>query len=155
MSIRKIIDWEISKRADIVGTIASEWYELYDDLYNQWTWACDVDIGEEDVLRGVPIATNNKDILYADIGKPVALTKMSTSGRYAITGLAKKIYGTTHIIYVTFEEDIGRITGEELTGFNIRPLTYEELYTYGGYGVVPYGCYGRFRADGTLIALIL
>jgi len=154
MSIRKIINWEGSKSGgSLVGTIASSWYQQYDDQDN-FVWACDVDIGEEDVLRGVPIAVNNRDVLYADIGKPVALERMP-NGKFAIVGLAKSIQSTTHIIYVSFEESIGEVVGDELTGYTIRALTYEELYTYGGYGVVPYGCYGRFDQEGNLLALII
>jgi hypothetical protein len=153
MSIRKIIDWQGDKASgDLVGTIASPWYQLYDDQ-NRFTWACDVDIGQPEVLKGVPVSTNNRDIIYAEVGKPVALKKMP-SGSYAIAGLAKSIVGNTHIIYVSFEESLGTVVGEETQGYTIRPLTYPELDTYGGYGVVPYGAYGRFDANGNLLALI-
>jgi hypothetical protein len=76
------------------------------------------------------------------------------SGSYTITGLAKNIVSTTHIIYVSFEESIGEVISSEYQGYTIRPLTYVELYTYGGYGVVPYGSYGRFDYDGNLLAFI-
>jgi hypothetical protein len=92
MSIRKIIDWEgLKAKTRLTGVIASPWYELYDD-HNQFVWACDVDIGEDELLRGVPVAHNNRDILYADIGKPVALEKVG-QGKYQIVGLAKTIKG--------------------------------------------------------------
>jgi hypothetical protein len=153
MSIWKIIDWgAATAEGDLVGTIASEFYQLYDDAQN-WTWACDVDIGEEEVLRNVPVATNNREVIYAQEGMPVALKRIG-KGRYAIVGLAKKIKSTTHIIYVQFEEGIGSIVGEELVGYMVRLLTYGELQTYGGYGVVPYGARGRFNAAGELIEIL-
>jgi hypothetical protein len=153
MSLRQIIYGQMQTTAgDLIGRIASPFYQLYTDQ-QRWVWACDVDIGEDELLRNVPVATNNKDILYADIGKPVALKKVGP-GKYQIIGLAKTAKSTTHIIYLSAGELLGQIVGEELHGYSIRPLTYEELDAYGGYGVVPYGAHGRFDAQDNLITLI-
>lgn len=153
MSLRKIINWEGAKaQGEIVGTIASPFYQLYDDQ-NNFTWACDVDIGQEEVLQAVPIATNNRDILYADIGKPVSLARAG-NGKYQIVGLAKTVRSTAHIMYLSAGESLGAVFSEETIGYTVRRLTYEELDTCGGYGVVPYGACGRFDAAGSLVKLI-
>lgn len=153
--IQRIIDWSILKSSgNLVGTIASPFYQ-YSGADGGWTWACDVDIGKEEVLRNVPVATNNRDILYATQGMPVNLTRQGNN-KYAITGLSKKTIGNMTIFEVTFSDDSLVITVSEpvVTGFSIRPLTYEELDTYGDYGTIPYGARGRFNADGSLDYII-
>jgi hypothetical protein len=143
MSIRKIIDWAASQaEGEMTGTIASPFFQLYDDAEG-WVWACDVDIGQPEVLRSVPVASNNREIIYAEEGKSVALKKMN-QGRWVIAGLAKTVRSTTHIIYVSFEEDL------------VRPFTYGELgaLSPGGYGSLPYGARGRFDAQGNLVEIL-
>jgi hypothetical protein len=156
MSIRRIIDWAIAQAdGQMVGKIASPFYQLFDDA-SGWVWAADVDIsqnGQEQVLQGVPIASNNRDIIYAQEGKAVALQKMG-NGKWAIAGLAKSSRGLGHIMYVTFQDDIAQIASEGWHGYVYRPLTYGELAIYGGYGVLPYGCRGKFAQDGTLIEIL-
>ena len=153
MSIRKIVDWAIQdSKGEIRGLIASEVYESH-DIDGSWVWACNVDIGQAEVLRAVPVASNNREIIYAEIGKPVYLKRM-VGNKYSITGLAKTQISTIHYLYVSFADDIFSIVDEEYVGFTIRPLTYGELADYGGYGVVPYGARGKFDADGTFVSLI-
>lgn len=155
MSIRKIIDWAIEdSRGQQVGTIASPFYELYDGPGN-WVWACDVDMGDEEVLRCVPVASNNREIIYAEQGRAVTLSRMG-HGKWVITGLAKSLQSTVHYIYLSFVDDMYEIVRRELRGTYIRPLTYGELGTLVapyGYGVLPYGAQGRFRADGTFLGI--
>jgi hypothetical protein len=156
MSIRKIIDLAIqSAQTALHGTIASEFFE-YSDNSGGWCWACDVDIGNEEVLRSVPVATNNRDIIYAEVGKGVNLSKLN-NGKWIITGLSKSVNSTTHYIFVTFLDDMYAISRKELRGFYTRLLTYEELGTMitpGGYGMLPYGQKAKFRADGTFVELV-
>jgi hypothetical protein len=155
MSIRKIIDWAAAQsEGEMTGTIASPFFQLYDDAEG-WVWACDVDIGQPEVLRSVPVASNNREIIYAEEGKSVALKKMN-QGRWVIAGLAKTVRSTTHIIYVSFEEDLASIVGHTLTGYLVRPFTYGELgaLSPGGYGSLPYGARGRFDAQGSLVEIL-
>jgi hypothetical protein len=153
MSIQRIIDWSILKTTgSMTGVIASPFYQ-YSGADGGWTWACDVDIGQEEVLRNVPVATNNRDILYATQGMPVVLTRQGNN-RLAITGLSKKLIGNMTIFEVTFDDDLISVADPVEQGYHIRLLTYEELDTYGGYGVVPYGAKGRFLADGSLDYII-
>jgi len=153
MSLRKVIDYQIVKaEGDLVGRIASPWYLLYDVLGNS-QWSCDVDIGQAEVLRNVPLALNNREILYAEVGKPVALRRLG-NGRFEVVGLSKHVLSDTHIIYVTFQDSVGEVVGGEWRRYSVRLLTYAELDLYGGYGFVAYGTYGRFDFQGNLIDLI-
>lgn len=155
MSLRKVIDWAIAQAdGDLTGTIVSPFYQFYGDC-SSWMWACDVDIGETEVLRNVPVASNNREIIYAQQGKSVALKKMN-NGRYCVVGLSKTCRGLGHVIYVQFDEDLARVIGEDWTGKITRPLTYGELGTLmaGGYGAIPYGAQGRFTPAGALIEIL-
>ncbi|MBM4286887.1 MAG: hypothetical protein FJ135_01845 [Deltaproteobacteria bacterium] len=156
MSIRKVIDWAVEdKLSQKVGNIASPFYQLY-DLDGQWMWACDVDLGDEEVLRCVPVASNNRELIYAEQGRSVTLSRLN-NGKWVITGLAKSLKSTVHYIYLSFTEDLYRVTQKLLKGYYIRPLTYGELGTLVppyGYGVLPYGAQGKFKADGTFVEIM-
>jgi hypothetical protein len=156
MTIRKIIDWAIQDAKTVLtGTIASPFYQYVDDSGN-WCWACDVDIGTEDVLRCVPVASNNRDIYYAEQGKGVNLSKLN-NGKWVITGLSKSVNSTTHYIFLTLSDDLFTVVRTELRGLITRPLTYGELGSVispSGYGILPYGVQGRFQADGTFVEIV-
>lgn len=153
MSLDKVIDWQIaSADGECFGTIVSPFYEYF-DVSSQYTYACDVDIGADEVLRNVPVATNNRDIIYAQEGMPVALQKMGPN-KYAITGLSKKCMGNTHILRMSFTDSFGTIIDITNVGFIYRPLTYGEIGAiFAGYGDVPYGVRGKFDYDGNLVEL--
>lgn len=107
------------------------------------TWSCDVRItGYDDPLLNVPIAMANRELVYAEAGSAVELTR-SLSGRFEITGFSKRMPGRRTRIGVDI--DIGSTSTDPDTTLNARPLTYGELATFGGYGNVPYGAYGIFR----------
>ena len=155
MSLRTVIDLAIEQaKTTLTGTIASEFYEYYDDEGN-YCWACDVDIGEDENLVCVPVASNNREVIYAQEGKGVNLTK-ALNGKYQITGLSKTVYSTRHYTYLTFTEDTYAFVREETVGNTTRKLTYGELGTLVtplGYGTLPYGARGKFQADGTFIEI--
>ena len=155
MSIRRVIDWVfLQAQGDLIGTIASPFYQLHADGEN-WMWAADVDIGEAEVLRNVPVASNNLEIYYAEIGKAVALRKMN-NGRWCIAGLAKTCRGFGHITYVSFTDDVVLVTGTDWTGQLTRVLTLGEFGTLGpgAFGALPLGCHGRFTPGGALIEVL-
>lgn len=162
MSVRKVVELASVQSGDLVGRIASDFYQI-EDPTGQWTYACDVDIGQDTgiddedddgILKNVPVAYNNKDILYADVGKPVALKRVGTGG-YEIIGLAKHCIGATHIQYVDLTDQFGAVVSEETKGIVVRMLRYEELSIYASYGVLPYGVFGRFNLDGTLQKILM
>ena len=156
MSIRKIIDWAIEQTEwQKIGNIASPFYYYY-DYAGHWVWACDVDLGNEEVLRCVPVAANNREIVYAEQGRAVTLSRLG-NGKWVITGLAKSLKSTVHFIYLSFSDDMYQINRKELRGYVIRSLTYGEigeLIAPYGYGTLPYGVQGKFRADGTFIEIV-
>jgi hypothetical protein len=102
------------------------------------------------VLRNVPIAGANRDLVYAEAGAAVTLARAGT-GRFEITGFAKRKPGRRIRVAVNLET---YVPGEpEDVGLSARPLTYGELgdpACGGGYGSIPYGAYGVFRA-GVLV----
>jgi len=158
MSIRKIIDWAIQdQKSEMKGNIASPFYQ-YQDTAGSWVWACDVDLGggEDNILRSVPVASNNRDVVYAEQGKGVSLSRMG-SGKWAITGLSKTLNSTVRMTLVTFEDDVFQISSSRMVGNIIRALSYGELGTLiapYGYGVLPYGMQGKFDPDGNLIGIV-
>jgi hypothetical protein len=157
MSLRRLMEAVAAKTAtSMTGTVASAFYQLYDSVEG-WVWACDVDTGTEQtiedingdevtttVMTGVPIATNNRDILYAQQGWPVTLQKMA-GNKWSIVGLAKSKIGTNVYIFVTFDQGFGSSTRKITLGKYTRLLTYEELGVYGLYGDIAYGAVGRFN----------
>ena len=131
------------------------------------TYGCDVDVGLKTIdantgdevvtpLRNVPIAANSRDVIYSDAGTAVRLRRSET-GRWEVVGLSKRRPGAYTRIPVTIPDpgfgplpyDLG--TPLEV-GLVARALTYDELATFGGYGIVPYGATGIFR-NGILIEL--
>ena len=97
--------------------------------------------GLSEVLRNVPISRANADVMYADVGNAVRLRR-SVNGQYEVVGFSKELPGTYTRIAIDIEDySFGVI--EDLS-IQVRPLAYDELATYGGYGVLPYGAIVKF-----------
>lgn len=96
------------------------------------------------ILRNVPVANNNGQLRYADIGNAVVLQR-STTGQWQITGFSQQIPGThTRVPVDLGASEIGNIIDLSITG---RRLTFLELSTIGGgFGVCPFGASGLFVA---------
>lgn len=129
--------------------------------------AVDVDIGQDRILKNIPIARANRDLLYAEVGAAVRLRR-GESGRYEVTGFSQQQPGTyfrvpVNLPFLSFGNAgiktgtepppapsplpsgpivIGTPVNNSLVG---RPLTYEELDTYGIYGTIAYGSTGIFK----------
>lgn len=112
-------------------------------------YVVDVDIGKNVILRNVPIARNNRSLVFTDAGAAIRLRR-TRSGRYEVVGLSNELPGT----YTTFSVDLGDFTFGPVTDLSIvsRVLTYAELATFGGYGTLPYGVIGIFKG-GVLLEL--
>jgi hypothetical protein len=140
---------------EIIGTTVSPFYQLYDDG-SGWTWAVDVDLGDgSEVLRGVPVASNNRELFYAEQGKPVSLRK--ENNRWVVIGLAKTVKDLRHRMEVCFQDDIATVVSDVMEGYRTRLLSYGELgelLPNTGYGYFPYGTMGRFNAAGDLVEII-
>lgn len=141
-------------RDEIVGRTTSRPKLLvYDEAGNEM-YVVDVDIGEEEELRDVAVATGNNEVRYADVSTPVTLKRIS--GRWQVVGFAKTMPGTYNRVPVTVPSfDFGLptyTTGTvETISFEVRALTYGELGDLGTYGsATPYGALGKFQG-GTLV----
>lgn len=157
MSLKTIIAEAIaSSQVTITGKVASGFYEVT-DIDGSYVWGCDVDIGQNmaytdeygqvqttTVLQNVPIAMNNREIFYAQIGWPVVLRRLGNSG-YAIVGMGKSIKQTTEITYVSFSNGI-TIISQETRGYYYRRLTLGEMGTIAPFGSLPLGAVGVFNA---------
>lgn len=167
MSIRRLVERVVEAGANtMTGTVASGFYQIYDEAGGV-VWACDIDTGTEmtttdlngdpvttTVMSAVPVALNNRDILYAQEGWPVTLQRM-VGNKWSIVGLAKSKKGSTTFILVSFDRGYGERTGTITLGKYTRALTYEELGIYGIYGQIAYGTRGRFnKSDDSLIEII-
>jgi len=140
----------------ITGVVASSFYRYSPDG-TTWVWACDVDIGQGQVLQNVPVHAINFDLIYAQQGQAVALVRTNVGCGYAIVGLSSTSLGFGHVTYVTFVDQTVAIVRDAWTGVLMRPLTYGELGEYGvggGYGRLPYGIQGNFSKDGAFISLV-
>ena len=111
--------------------------------------AVDVDIGAKgEILKNVPLARANHDLLYAEPGNACRLRR-SADGKFEVVGFSKEMPGR----YDRFAVDVGTyaIGPTQSFGVDARPLTYAELDTLlDGYGTAPYGASGIFQA-GVLI----
>ena len=113
------------------------------------TYAVDVDIGEKEPLRNVPLARANVDLIYVDSGNPVRLRR-TANGFWTVVSFSKEAPGT----YVRFPVSLVDFSFGPVEDLSLdaRPLTLGELATYGGFGSVPFGAVAIFRG-GTLIEL--
>lgn len=128
-------------------------------------YACDVDIGIKDaagndqvldlidkyntILRNVPVARSDYELIYADVGAAVRLRRTS-SGQFEIVGFSDEMPGTYIRVPVDLEDmSIGII--EELT-LTARPLTLIELSIFGGFGTTPFGAIAVYQG-GTLLRI--
>lgn len=157
MSMKKIIDWRIDAAEKTINGVIDGSFTKRRDLSSDpdaWVYACDVKISDGITLYGVPISSNNRDVFYSQLKKPVTLSK--NNGKWSVTGLSKVDFGFTHVTYVIFTEDIAEVISKGWTGYMTRPLTYGELGSvfFAGYGWIPYGAMGRFTRAGVFIELV-
>lgn len=178
--IANLIDQEfVSKDTEIDGKTLTTPVLTYTDGVSV-TYSVDVDIGREgeinengDIgnlpLYGVPIAFAGHELIYADVGTPVRLSR-ATTGHWEVVGFAKTFPNTYEIYPVTLpsycltvptENPPGLpelhppIVGDPISiGQEIRLLTYGELSVYGTYGSIPYGARGIF-VGGELSSIVV
>lgn len=109
---------------------------------NQWSLQSILTTGT--IMRNVPLAANNAQLRYADVGNAVKLQPTST-GQWQVTGFSVKLPGTQVRIPVNVKQmTIGDAVDYSVSG---RPLTLQEIGEYGGgFGVCPLGASGLFVA---------
>jgi hypothetical protein len=156
MSLQEFTREIIRKNVKVLqGTTVSPIRQLYDDSHN-FVYCVDVSIaGQEEPLRNVPIATNNRDLFYAEQGRAVELSPAGNN-KWVVTGLAKSVLGLTHLIPLTFAEDLVTIGDTVIRGYIVRPLSFGEMGDLApdGFGQFPWGIQGRFEASGTLMEIL-
>lgn len=136
-------------RAEINGKILTRPALLVSDG-TALVYAADVDIGQTDPLRNVPVAAGNKDLLYAEAGS-ACLLRRSANGQYQIVGFSKEMPGSYVRIPVSISS--GAFGPTETLGLTSRPLALDELKDYGGgFGVIALGAVAIFQ-NGILIRI--
>jgi hypothetical protein len=112
-------------------------------------YAVDVDIGAKgEMLKNVPLARANHDLLYAEPGNACRLRR-TADGKFEVVGFSKELPGR----YDRFTVDLGTyaIGPTVAFGLDARPFTLGELATLpGGFGVAPLGATGIWQG-GILI----
>ena len=126
-------------------------------------YGCDVDIGitaisgydqspllvnaNNTVLKNVPIARGNRDVVYAEVGSAVRLRRTS-SGRFEIIGFSKEMPGTYKRYPVNLTTlAIGVVEDLTITALVI-PLG--DLYLFGSFGTIPLGAIAIYRGSTLL-----
>lgn len=165
--IANIVSAEVRSDKDTIeGKTLTRPALLYTDGKNV-TYAVDVDIGQEGAinvngdigilpLKNVPIAANNGELRYAEIGQAVTLKK-NNLGHWEVTGLSKTMPGTFTMVPVTLPDFcLGVLVptvGDPVSlGIEVVILTYGELADYGLYGLIPYGAVAVFE-NGVLVEI--
>lgn len=95
----------------------------------------------DSTLHNVTLARANADLIYAEVGNPCRLRR-TTNGRWEVIGFSKEMPGT----YTRFAVNLADLSFGPVEDLSVdaRPLTYDELASFGGYGTVPYGAIGVF-----------
>ena len=101
-------------------------------------------------LHNVPIAKNNLDLVYADVGSPVICERDAT-GQWQIIGFSMERPGT-HTLYPVDLGDMTLGTVIDLT-VDTRLLTLAEMGEMRPFGVLPFGASAIFEG-GELVSIV-
>jgi hypothetical protein len=99
-------------------------------------WQLEDSLTVNTVLHNVPISRNNADLVYADVGSPVIVSR-SASGQWEITGFSQEMPGTYTLVPVDLEEmAIGEVIDLSI---DVVLLTFAELGSLRPFGELPFG----------------
>lgn len=104
----------------------------------------------ERILRNVPIATGNRDLIYAESGSPVTLAR-GPGGKFEVTGFSKKLPGRRVIVAVNLQTTLTGVPQD--VGIRVYHLTLGNLADprFGaGFGSVPFGAYALMQGNNVL-----
>jgi hypothetical protein len=101
-------------------------------------------------MHNVPIARNNTDLIYADVGAPVVVER-SASGNWQITGFSMEMPGTYKLYPVNLE--LGTIGTVINLSIDTRLLTLGEMGTLAPWGQLPFGASAIFEG-GVLLRIV-
>ena len=123
--LKPLLRREIKSREDLVGTVVSEKFlKPYNTGSVAPMWVCDVNVGDEKLLRDVPIkgsaAQGNR--FFADRGQTVLLRR-NTLGRFHVIGPADRLNSVAGLN----KYSIGATTPTTAAqlGFTINPVPFE------------------------------
>jgi len=104
----------------------------------------------DNTLHNVLISRNNQDLIYAEIGSPVVMTR-TESGYWEITGFTLEKPGTHHLYPV----DLGDMTIGTVIDLSIdtRLLTLAEIGEEQPFGILPFGASAIFEG-GELVRIV-
>lgn len=96
-------------------------------------------------MHNVPLARNNTELIYADIGAPVVLTRAANQGGWQVSGFSIQQPGT-HRLYPV---DLGDMTIDTVIdlSFSSRLLNLAELGELQPFGALPFGASAIFKGS--------
>jgi hypothetical protein len=164
---RQLFDERVKAReAKITGETMSKFKLVPFDNAATLMHVADIKVSS-DIVSNVPLATNNRELLYAAVGTPVELSR-SPSGRLEVTGLSKR--GFNQVYCYTMDMPVitadcsdstsaivpGVVTFVTALGFSRRGTTLGELATVtsGGFGETPFNAIVLLDADGNILNVI-
>lgn len=102
-------------------------------------------------LHNVPLAQNNMELRYADVGAPVVVSRANGNAPWEVTGFSIQQPGT-HMLYPVDLSDmtIGTVIDLSIT---TRLLTFAELGEMQPFGSIPFGASAIFKG-GELINVV-
>lgn len=104
----------------------------------------------ERILRAVPIAVGNRDLIYAEAGSPVTMSR-GAGGKFEVTGFSKKLPGRRVIIPVDLSTAMSGVPQD--VGLSVHLLTLGDLADprFGnGFGSVPFGAYALMQGNDVI-----
>lgn len=164
---RQLFDERVKAReGKIIGETLSKFKLVPFDNAATLMHVADIKISTS-IVSAVPLATNNRELLYAAIGTPVEMAR-SPSGRLEVVGLSKRGYKQTYCYTMSIPvltpdcSDAGSsltagvVTFVSGVGFSQRGTTLGELAsaTSGGFGETPFGAIVLLDADGNILNVI-
>lgn len=102
-------------------------------------------------MRNVPLARNNSDLRYADVGAPVILERSDVLSAWQVIGFAIQRPGT-HKLYPV---DLGDMTIDTVIDLSVstRLLSFAELGELQPFGVLAFGASAIYKG-GDLIRVV-
>jgi len=107
--------------------------------------------GVDTTLHNVPLARNNAELRYADVGAPVILTRETPGGHWEITGFSMQQPGT-HVLY---DVDLGDMSFGTVIDLSVttRLITLAEFGELAPFGSLPLGASAIYQG-GELLRVV-
>lgn len=165
--LRRFIDErDAARKKEVLGEMISRFIFNPFDPAGTLMATADVRISGT-IISAVPLAANNRDLIYANPGTAITMHRSET-GRLEVTGLSKRGYGNVYSYTLTIPIITpmnsntgsalsgGAVTSVAVSGFLVSICTFGELQsaTSGGFGETPFEALLLKDANGTIINVI-